>query len=107
MHLADRVDTSPALSRFHARRRVRSRKGGGSWLAPGTSFTCVIGIDAVTHRFRVELITFVINRIEIGLVLQSGVKTFLPGFGNGLLKKYAIVLFSGDERSILRLILGT
>ena len=34
------------------------------------------------------------------VILHSIVKTFLPGFGNGWLKYYAIVKFCGGQRNI-------
>ena len=40
-------------------------------------------------------------------ILQSIVKTFLPGFGNGWLKYCANGKFCGGQRKILRLILKT
>ena len=45
--------------------------------------------------------------IHFSLSVQSCVKTFLPGFGNGWLKYCAIVQFWGGQRNILRVILET
>ena len=42
-----------------------------------------------------------------GISLQSSVKTFLPGFGNMLLKYCAIVHFWGGQLNMLWVILGT
>ena len=39
--------------------------------------------------------------------VQSNVKTFLTGLGNGCLKYCAIVYFCGEQWNILRVILGT
>ena len=45
--------------------------------------------------------------IYVCTLVQSSVKTFLPGFGNGWLKYCAIVHFRGEQRKILRVILET
>ena len=44
---------------------------------------------------------------ERAVIEQSRVKTFLPGFGNGWLKYCAVVHFWGEQRNILRVIIGT
>ena len=41
------------------------------------------------------------------IYLQSSVKSFLPGFGNGWLKYCTVVQFWGGQRNILSVILKT
>ena len=48
-----------------------------------------------------------LRKDEVRGYVQSRVKTFLPGFGNGWLKYCAIAQFWGGQRNILRAILGT
>ena len=43
----------------------------------------------------------------VKVILQSSVKTFLSGFGNGWMKYCAIVQFWGGQQNILRVILET
>ena len=46
-------------------------------------------------------------RLNVLMRLQSSVKTFLPGFGNGWLKYCGLVKFWGGQRILLRVVLGT